>query len=45
MRRWWLLHYPDVMRERNRIYLFDPLVSHPVGVYKVEAKDAVWRTR
>ena len=42
--KWWSGHYPNVMRERNRVYLFDPLVSHPVGVYRVEAKDAVWRT-
>ena len=41
--KWWITHYPNVMREQNRLFLFNPLVSHPVGVYKVEAKDAVWR--
>ncbi len=42
--KWWGEHYPNVVRERNRVFLFDPLVLRPVGVYKVEAKDAVWRT-
>ena len=37
--KWWAAHYPKVMDERNRVFLFDPLVSHPIGVYQVRASD------
>lgn len=33
---WWMENYPKAVVAENRITLFPRVVSHPVGVYKVE---------
>jgi hypothetical protein len=34
--RWWRDHYPNQVKEARRTHLFSPLVSHPVGLYRVQ---------
>ena len=38
--KWWHEHYPNVVKLNRRVVLFDPLVSHPVGIYEVRPNDA-----
>ena len=38
--KWWHEHYPNVVKLNRRVVLFDPLVTHPVGIYEVRPNDA-----
>ena len=43
--KWWTEHYPVAVSKEHRLTLFNPLISHTVGVYSVENTKEVGRER